>query len=430
MSSQLKEKFDKFLQVARERDIFKKQYIKAQINYENKIKELSILKELSDTLRSTDFFDKHMLFWEQLKIITRYTGIETIHIMLFDEQLHALEVVASSDFQGPVHSPIYLPLEVGVPGQAIIRQEAILINDVVKCCPPEERELIQGESVLSVPLMHNGKAIGVLALVHRMKHGFSHNDVNFFRLVADRMVVTVVLSHFYMDLRKEEGRRFLLSRFFSKTVTDKILESEGDVQLGGERRHVTIIFADLHGFTSISERLDQEKVVKILNTFFSTMTPIVFKYNGTIDKLIGDGMMAIFGAPLSHEDDAFHAVQVAVEMMLELQVIKIQCGNMGWPELKMSIGVNAGEVVAGYIGSEDHLNYTVIGDAVNTAQRLQSIAGPNEIIVSKVVIDQIRDRISKIDGLKNVVELPPRMVKGKGKKVEICRIELHGGFMQ
>ena len=154
------------------------------------------------------------------------------------------------------------------------------------------------------------------------------------------------------------------------------------------------------------------------------MTPIIFKYDGTLDKLMGDGILAFFGAPLSHDDDPVRAVQTAIEMIIALQKFNAETHGRDWPPLGVAIGIDSGEVVAGYIGSEDHLNYTVIGDAVNVAQRLQSIAGSNEILISKAVRNEIQDKMSEKEGLKALRPLPAQKVKGKEKAIEVYRVEL------
>jgi len=161
-----------------------------------------------------------------------------------------------------------------------------------------------------------------------------------------------------------------------------------------------------------------------LNAYFSIMTPIIFKHHGTLDKLMGDGMLALFGAPIVHDDDPLRAVHSAIDMVSALAQFNIENSHKQWPQLSVSIGINTGEVVAGYIGSEDHLNYTAIGDAVNVAQRIQTLAGNNEIFISRTVHDEIIEKTSEIDGLKELVLLPSQKVKGKEEAIELYGVEL------
>ncbi len=423
MVSDMQHPTDELSSLAQERDVFKKQFLKIQDNYENKIKELSILKELGNSLRATNFHDRKASFWNQLKIIEKYTTLEEISLMLLNEDLQLLEVVARSDFEGPIGEPEFLRLEDGPAGEAVIQRRPVIIDDAASASN-EQPENNGSGSLLCVPIMHNKKAIGALSLRHRRPNGFDQNQARFFSLVADQIATAVILLRLYNQMLKEEKQRFLLSRFFSKTVTEKIFGSGGNLKLGGERKNVTILFADLHGFTSMSEELEQQEVVEILNAYFSFTTPIIFKHDGTLDKLMGDGILAFFGAPLGHDDDPLRAVQTAIEMITGLEEFNVQAGRKNWPAVEVSIGISSGEVVAGYIGSEDHLNYTVIGDAVNVAQRLRSIAAPNEILISKAVHDEIQDRVSEIEGITSLIPLPAQMLKGKEKATEVYRVEV------
>lgn len=407
-----------------EQDVFKRQYLKMRMNYENKIRELSIIKEMVESLRLTGINNKSALFREQLKVVKKNSSLEQISLLLLNEEFQMLEIIATTDNEFLLdHAQQFLSLDNSSLGLVVSRKKPVVINDVQESCSDEEKSRIRGQSLLCIPIMDSNKVIGVLQLIHRIKNKFDQNQVNFFSLVANQIGTALVLSRLYGQMLKEESRRFLLSRFFSKTITEEILGRKGFIQLGGERKKATIVFVDIHGFTSISERLDQEEVVEILNAFFSHMTPIIFKNNGTLDKLLGDGMMAIFGAPISSNDDAQRAVRTVIEMITALKIFNEEHKERGWPRLSVGIGVNAGEVVAGYIGSEDHLNYTVIGDAVNVAQRLQSIAAEDEIIISKAVKDAIGDKISEVEGLKGLTPLPPQKVKGKAREIEIFRVE-------
>ncbi|MEQ8161167.1 MAG: GAF domain-containing protein, partial [Smithellaceae bacterium] len=282
------------IMLALEREVFKKQYLRMRDNYDHKIKELSIIKELMDSLRLTSINDKNALFREQLKVVKKNTSLEQISLLVLNEELQTLELVAAANAEkkASVEEARFLSLDQGTPGIAVSLKKPVVINDVQGSCSHEERMRVQGQSLLCVPVMDGNKVVGILELSHRMKNKFDQNQVNFFSLVANQIGTAVVLFRLYAQMLKEESRRFLLSRFFSKTITEEILGKKGFIQLGGERKKATIVFVDIHGFTSISERLDQEEVVEILNAFFSHMTPIIFKNNGTLDKLMGDGMMA------------------------------------------------------------------------------------------------------------------------------------------
>ena len=157
-------------------------------------------------------------------------------------------------------------------------------------------------------------------------------------------------------------------------------------KLGGERKEACVLFADLQGFTALSEKLAPEQVVDVLNDFFRIMIPIVFQNQGTLDKLIGDCIMAVFGAPLDDKKACYHAVKTALEMFIVFNRFKDKKGGV-YQHLKMTVGINFGELIVGFLGDQTHLDYTVIGDTVNAAQRLQSMAGGNEIFISQSVLD-------------------------------------------
>jgi len=205
-------------------------------------------------------------------------------------------------------------------------------------------------------------------------------------------------------------------RYVSKQVVDELLDDDAKLNLGGEEREVTILFSDIRGFTSMSENMSPEKVVSTLNEYFSDMIDIVFKYNGTLDKIIGDELMIVYGAPISAEDDTQRAVTTAVEM--QKQIIRLNKQRKKRKDIPISagIGINRGIVVSGNIGSRDMMDYTVIGDTVNLGARLCSAAGPGEILVSSTVWKETQKHYS-------YKKLEPIKVKGKKNKVGIYRIE-------
>ena len=205
-------------------------------------------------------------------------------------------------------------------------------------------------------------------------------------------------------------------RYVSKQVVDELLDDDAKLNLGGEEREVTILFSDIRGFTSMSENMSPENVVSTLNEYFSDMIDIVFKYNGTLDKIIGDELMIVYGAPISAEDDTQRAVATAVEM--QKQIIRLNKKRRKRKEIPISagIGINRGIVVSGNIGSRDMMDYTVIGDTVNLGARLCSAAGAGEILVSSTVWKETPKHYS-------YKKLEPIKVKGKKNKVSVYLIE-------
>ena len=205
-------------------------------------------------------------------------------------------------------------------------------------------------------------------------------------------------------------------RYVSKQVVDELLTDDAKLNLGGEEREVTILFSDIRGFTSMSENMKPEKVVSTLNEYFSDMIDIVFKHNGTLDKIIGDELMIVYGAPISADDDTNRAVETAVEMQEQITRLNKNRKKRKEAPIMVGIGINRGIVVSGNIGSRDMMDYTVIGDAVNLGARLCSAASPGEILVSPTVWKETKKQFS-------YKELEPIKVKGKKIKVGVYRIE-------
>ena len=201
-------------------------------------------------------------------------------------------------------------------------------------------------------------------------------------------------------------------RYVSKQVVDELLGDDGKLNLGGEQREVTILFTDIRGFTSMSEKMEPERVVTTLNEYFSDMIDIVFKYNGTLDKIIGDELMVLYGAPISGDNDTQRAVETAVEMQEKIKDLNKEREKRKEPPILVGAGINKGLVVSGNIGSRDLMDYTVIGDTVNVASRLCAAAGPGEIMVSESVYKTIQESFSS-------KKLSPIKVKGKERKVPV-----------
>ncbi len=192
-------------------------------------------------------------------------------------------------------------------------------------------------------------------------------------------------------IKEEVAIRTDLGRYLPGELVEKVVAREQDMALGGRRSQITVVFADVVGFTPLTERLDAETVVGLLNELFTLLTDIVFRHGGTVDKFVGDCVMAIWGAPRATEDHAERALEAAEDMLRFVEV-----SSRGWEErfgvsLQLAIGVNTGEAIVGNIGSETRMEYTAIGDVVNVAAHLESIARPMQILCTQTTSDAAGD---------------------------------------
>ena len=179
-------------------------------------------------------------------------------------------------------------------------------------------------------------------------------------------------------MRLYEQRVFLrdtLSRYVSPAMAEEIMKNPESLQLGGQRRHLTVLFADIKSFTSLAEKMDPAEVVEMLNHFFTRMVDLVFEHQGTLDKFLGDGLLAFFGAPMEVPQAASQAVACAIAMQQRLRAMQVKGTT---PIQGMRVGVNTGEAIIGNIGSEKRMDFTIIGDAVNVAARLLEVAREQE----------------------------------------------------
>lgn len=204
----------------------------------------------------------------------------------------------------------------------------------------------------------------------------------------------------------------LFRRYVSPKVVDEILKTAGssDLDLSGELREVTVLFADIRNFTTIAERMRPHEVVDLLNQYLGEMTHVVFRYDGTVDKYIGDAIMAVFNAPVVQKDHAWLAVSAAFHIQEAVAAMRLTN-----PFISVGIGINTGSAILGNIGTDLHLDYTVIGDAVNIASRLCRDAGPGQMLISAKTYEYVQKYV-------DVIKMDPRRFKGKAEPIEIYNI--------
>jgi len=208
----------------------------------------------------------------------------------------------------------------------------------------------------------------------------------------------------------------MFCRYMSSEVMEKLLETPDTINLGGEKRMATVIFADIRGYTSFSEKREPEKIIKILNDYFGEAVEQVMQYKGYIDKFIGDCIMAVWGVPVTtEENDAFNAVSCALAIQNKVSSANRKFFKSIASNLRIGIGINTGPLVAGNLGSIQRMDYSVIGDTVNLAARLEGVAGAGEVIISQSTRNQLGDKFT-------FEERPAVRVKGKEKPVQIYNV--------
>ena len=249
-------------------------------------------------------------------------------------------------------------------------------------------------SAICVPLWQKEKIIGAIQLDStRLGNRFKQDDLELLKAIGCQMSMVLEQANLNRKIREEEELRSRLARYHSPQVVEMILknaEKSQDDLLEAKDVSVTILFSDIVGFTRLSERLKPLEMNMLLNQYFSRMTDIIFEFEGTLDKYVGDSIMAVFGAPLAKDDDAERAIRAALKMRKELAAMMEKAS----PEKRFDVrlGVNTGHVVAGNVGSPKRMDYTVMGDSVNIASRLESSAEPNQILIGEETYRQVKGK--------------------------------------
>jgi adenylate cyclase len=277
--------------------------------------------------------------------------------------------------------------------------------------------IMQGiRSSMAVPLLYGAELFGIMVLDSQMAaNAFQEKDLQLFQNVANQAAVAIQNSLYAKKLQQEALTRERFQRLLSPAIAEQVVSGKVEVAKGGQLRETTVLFSDIRGFTSMSESRDAQVIVDMLNEYFEQMVEIVFRYEGTLDKFVGDEIMALYGAPVTHEDDALRAVRTALDMLEVLEQWNRERTERGQVPVHIGIGINSGEVVAGYLGSSKALEYTVIGDSVNVGARLCSAAKPGQILVSE-------DTEKRLLGLFDLQEQPPMVLKGKSKPLRIYSV--------
>jgi adenylate cyclase len=272
-------------------------------------------------------------------------------------------------------------------------------------------------SAMCSPLMASGDEVLGLLYVDNLTatNTFTDEDLQFLVAFSGLAAVGIKNSRYADQIRRESTVRANFERYFAPNVAADIAQRGEAIRQGGERRATTVLFSDIRGFTAIAEGMGPDAIAQFLSEYFTEMVEVIFEHGGTLDKFIGDAIMALWGAPIAHADDADRALRAALAMQRDITRLNQRWAIQGRPEIGVGIGINHGEVFAGNIGSHRRLEYTVLGDVVNVAARLCAEAGPGEILVSEQFLGVVRDQVS-------CDYLPEMALKGKAQVVQVYRV--------
>jgi adenylate cyclase len=358
-----------------------------------KAKILALLYEMSKTLGSV--FDLDPIFEKACEVIFSATPADRVVALLRDEKAQGadggnddLVVVAMRvrDETRAAHArkqPIgrTITRKVMRERQALLSQDAAADSEFAGV----HSIVAQGvHSTICAPLISDTRVHGAL-YADRLDPftSFTRDDLELVSAVAAQTAVAVENARAHARLAHEEVARANYSRFLPEYVVKQILENPDSFKLGGVNQTLTVLFADIRGFTRLSENAPPDRIVQLLNNYFTAMSDVVFGHGGTLDKYIGDGLMALFGAPTATPEDACNAVAASVAMQRRMEGINAQLRSEGLVEIAIGIGLHTGVATVGYIGSERRSEYTAIGDTVNLAARLEQNALPGQIILSE-----------------------------------------------
>jgi class 3 adenylate cyclase/putative methionine-R-sulfoxide reductase with GAF domain len=372
--------------------------------------ELETIKQIGSALASSTF-DMDKVLKYTMDMIRMLMNVEAGSLWFLEDG--ELEFAVAFNTKVKKMKKFRLKIGQGIAGHVAARGESLLVVDTQRSphfFPGVDQYTgFKTRSALCVPMISKGKVIGVIEVLNKINGVFSSNDEDLLQSIATSVSIAIENARLYKEkvsmADHERGIRRMFQKFVPKEVLDSIIHSEESGKgVTEETKSLTLLNLDIRGFTELAMEMGPQKTVYLLNSFFSLMGGIVFKFNGIVDKYLGDGFLAIFGAPVSSIRDADNAAAAALEMKESLATVNKKFIKEVGTSINIGISVHTGEVVVGNIGFEKKMDYTVIGDAVNTVFRLQELARsyPNGIIIGENTCRAAQSRLQVRD-IKNAL---------------------------
>jgi adenylate cyclase len=390
-----------------------------------KAQVLDLLYEMSKTIGTV--FDLTEIFVRATDLIFRGTPAERVVALLAEETTdgkiieYNLYPIASKARDSELEKLTEKMTISRTITQKVMREKVALLSQDAKTDEQfrgAESIVSQGvRSTICAPLITESNVHGVM-YADRFDPfaSFSAEDLELISAVAAQTAVTVETVKAHKRLAREEVARANYSRFMPEYVVKQLLEHPDSFKLGGINQTITVLFADIRGFTALSETENPEKIVGLLNRFFSAMSEIIFAHGGTLDKYTGDGLMALFGAPAATPEDAKNALMTAAAMQKRIEILNHELEAEGFSRIKVGIGLHTGVATIGYIGSDQRSEYTAIGDTVNTAARLEQNSLGGQILISEATAKEA-------GGLFTLIPQKPLLVKNRLQPVTLFEVK-------
>ncbi len=363
--------------------------------------ELDTVQQIGSALASSTFDISKVLKYT-MDMIREVINVEAGSLLFLEND--ELEIAVAFNTRIKSLKKFRLKIGQGIAGYVAARGKSIIVNNTEKS--PHFFPIIDDvsgfktRSALCVPMISQGKVIGVIEVMNKIDGAFDRDDKDLLQSIATSVCIALENARLYKETvsmaEHERDIRHMFQKFVPKEILDRILH---DLETGKpvveELKTLTLLNIDIRGFSHLAKEIGTQKTVALLNSFFSVMGGVVFKHQGIVDKYLGDGFLALFGAPVSSTRDADNAVAAALEMKSSLSAVNKYLGKTFDATVEMGISVHTGEVVVGNIGFEKKMDYTVIGDSVNTVFRLQNITKsfPNGILISENTLRAARSSL-------------------------------------
>lgn len=373
----------------------------------DRYKEINFLYKISGKLATClDFKEVAKLVIDEA---TRLIKADSASAMLFNEQTGKLEIIAAL---GKAYEPqLILSPGVGIAGSVFQTGRAEILNDV-ESDPRFVPSANPIKSLICAPLKTQNVVMGVLNISTEEPIDYTAQDLKLAIALASQSASAIENALLHADKLRQERIKSHLERYLSTQLVEAILEAKEDISLAPAKRDITLLFSDIRNFTTKCEELAPEAIVEYLNEYFTHMVEVIFSRGGTVNKFVGDMIVAMFGAPSRLVDSEKRAIETAIEMQNRIKIIPVPWIRKNFIT---GIGIGGGEVVVGNVGSPQHMDYTAIGDNVNIASRLQSMAKGEQILVSRRIFEATENCFE-------FKEVGLVKVKGKKEPIEVFEV--------